>query len=158
MWPSTAMSKGVVWQKPPSNPHLERGDVHVWRCLSFSFPDGLQWANAVLSPKEREQTNVFYHDHDRNQYVLSHGALRTILDSYLLIAPQKLQFRKYIYGKPHFKMGTSRAPIRFNLSHAGDITLITMSPFGKIGVDVELIRGRAASHEQSRELFLQRTS
>ncbi len=105
----------------------------------------------------------FDFEHLRRSFLLSHGALRTLIGSYLEISPEKAQFIQGSHGKPKLVGGGGTAvPLEFNMSHSGNVVLLAFSSTCELGVDVELIRpledmagiaDRFFSREESEELF-----
>jgi 4'-phosphopantetheinyl transferase len=65
------------------------------------------------------------------------AGLRAILGGYLDEEPASLKIRDE--GKPRLEPAS---PLRFNLSHSGDVGLIAVATEREVGVDVELIEQR----------------
>lgn len=68
-------------------------------------------------------------------------ALGAVLGRYLEAKPEEIELRLGPHGKP--ALALSEEPLRFNLSHSGELALIGVTRGREIGVDVEGIdRGR----------------
>jgi 4'-phosphopantetheinyl transferase len=67
-------------------------------------------------------------------------ALREVLARYLDKDPAMIELRRGEHGKP--ELADSSSPLRFNLSHSGDLALVAVTQGREVGVDVELIRPR----------------
>jgi 4'-phosphopantetheinyl transferase len=67
-------------------------------------------------------------------------ALREVLARYLDKDPAMIELRRGEHGKP--ELADSSSPLRFNLSHSGDLALVAVTQGREVGVDVERIRPR----------------
>lgn len=117
---------------PADRVALGAGEVHVWAVSLLGDP--APWT-ALLSTAERERAARFrFADHQR-RYEIGHGALRSILGSYLGVEPPAVAFSTGPRGKPYLA-GTG--PF-FNLSHSGKLALIAIAS-AEIGIDLEKVR------------------
>jgi len=110
-------------------------EVHLWFVPLNGDATARAAALALLNPVEKGQAARFHFDRDRDRYIFSHAALRKRLGAQLAIHPAAVQFSIGSTGKPH--LTEPAAPIRFNLSHAGDYALIGLTTGPAIGVDLE---------------------
>jgi 4'-phosphopantetheinyl transferase len=94
---------------------------------------------AVLSEDERRRAERFVAERDRRRFVVSHGALRTILSMYTIVDTLAIAFNYGEFGKPSLADEIGGG-IRFNLSHSGDIAMCAVTYGCEVGVDVEEIR------------------
>ena len=135
------------WSTPPQLPALDAGHIHVWkgdvRALARLGPS-LQLS---LDPGELAHAARFQHEADRNRFLLSHGLLRLLAAHYLERPARALAFDKGEFGKPHVA-GADEGRLAFNLSHSGDLMLLTFARTGRVGVDVE--RWSASLRESER--------
>lgn len=76
---------------------------------------------------------------------------RQILSRYLGVHPSLLEFAENDFGKPHLTLPVT--PLRFNVSHAGDLLLIGISHNREIGVDIELVRENVAFDDLAKRHF-----
>lgn len=80
----------------------------------------------------------FHFDRDRDRYIRSHVALRTILGRYIGADGSRVVFETGAFGKPAVAMSPNASLWKpeFNLAHSGDWALVAIA--GKaVGVDVE---------------------
>jgi 4'-phosphopantetheinyl transferase len=89
---------------------------------------------AILSEDEVERANRFRLEEDRVRWTRSRSALRAILSRYAGASPESLRFIYGQHGKPAL---SPSADLEFNLSHAGDWTMIAVSRSVPVGVDIE---------------------
>lgn len=127
--PESASQAGAIdGEKRPS---FTQGEVHVWLCpLPTGEPER---ESALLGPEESARATSFRTAPLRRAYVSAHGALRSILASYVGDDPRRLRFTHNDWGKPALAEGGPH----FNLSHSGDFALLAISPAGPVGVDIE---------------------
>lgn len=124
------------WPVGPDCPVLEAGAVHVWRIGLSLDEDSIAALEATLSTDERSRADRFRFPELRSKFIVAHGALRDILARYLRMTPAGLVFAISPHGKPSI----SGVPLRFNLSHSGDLALVAVTTGGEIGVDIEWFR------------------
>ena len=128
------------WHSPPQTFTLNHDEVHVWRS-SLRWPDAqIQQWKTLLSTDERERADRFYFEKDREAYIAARGVLRLLIGRYLAIEPTEIRFDYGPQGKPALTSSSEYPPLRFNLSHSGDIVLYGFTLQRTIGVDVEQIR------------------
>jgi 4'-phosphopantetheinyl transferase len=90
---------------------------------------------ACLSHEERQRHQAYRLPADRQRFLLGRAALRRLLGAWLELTPEAVPLEAGPHGKPHCPI----AP-RFNLSHAGDLILLTLDSSRPVGVDVEQLR------------------
>ena len=115
---------------------LADGDVHVWRADLRRQQSALPTLTNTLSPDELARAGRFRRARDRRRYLFARGVLRSILARYLRRAPAELSFRYGRTGKPRCEGN----PVRFNLSHAGDLVVCAVTRARDVGIDVERVR------------------
>ena len=128
----------IAWFVPPETILLEEKQAHVWCADMRELEPQLAEYVDVLSSAERERSNRFHFQKDRNHYIIRHGVLRKILGRYLGQAPSEIQFRYGTRGKPEIL--DDPIHIHFNDSHSTDLALYAVTLACPIGVDVECIR------------------
>jgi 4'-phosphopantetheinyl transferase len=79
--------------------------------------------------------------------------LRKILGSYLQIAPASIAFAYSEYGKPSVPSAQNPAPLAFNVSHSEDLSVVAVSRFPSLGIDVERIRSDFGGEEVAQSNF-----
>lgn len=150
-----------AWQPPPPRPRLAPGDVHVWR-LALDLPPAAVAAleAAVLAPDERARAARLRRAGDGGRFGVARARLRQVLAAYLDGSPAALRFAVDAAGKPGLvEPGPSTAAsggrieergpaegigLAFNLSHSEGVAIVAVASDGRVGVDVEAVRPRAA--------------
>jgi 4'-phosphopantetheinyl transferase len=92
-----------------------------------------------LSTAEREIASRFQFEADRQRYLRSHCALRSVLADALRTDPGGLEFASGKCGKPALT-GRFLNALSFNLSHCDDLAVVAVSRECEMGVDVECER------------------
>ena len=138
------------WSRGPAAPALLGGEVHLWRA---PLTDGslVPPCKAILSHKERLKAESFVFERDRQNYVISHGALRMLLSRYSGIAPEALEFEAGANGKP--ALAQRFTDLRFNLSHTDGLALIAITRGREVGVDVERVDPEMAFEDIAEHYF-----
>jgi 4'-phosphopantetheinyl transferase len=142
----------LVFEEPDSLPTLFAGEIHLWCARLIPQPESLRFFRSLLDDEEEKRVNSFQFAKDQNRFILSHGYLRSLLGYYVNQNPKKLQFALDEHGKPCLKTHS----IEFNLSHSEDLALFSFSLDGKIGVDIEHVRGIPEAADIIKRLFSSR--
>ena len=113
--------------------------LHLWHVPLGSG----KWPDADGLPTvERDRAGELLSDKTRKRWVASRWALRSVLGRYLELEPAEVELRLGERGKPMLAEPT--IPLRFNLSHSGELTLIAVSGEREVGVDVQRLGARPA--------------
>jgi 4'-phosphopantetheinyl transferase len=144
------MSAQPSWRAATKSYDLAPGDVHVWRADLRRCP-GEEQAAAVLSAEEQSRAARFLDYPARRLYTASHVVVREILARYLRVRAADVQLSINSRGKP--MISGSDNPIRFNLSHSGDIALCAVAAGHELGIDVERVRPESWNHAVAEQLF-----
>lgn len=136
----------------PQERPLAAGDVHWWSARLDPAPPAVAALEATLSAEERQRASRFAFPHLQRRYVVGRGLLRQWLAAYLHVAPSAVRFAYEAHGKPVFDASID-SPIRFNLSHSGDVAVFALTASHRIGVDVELVRPMADALALSERFF-----
>lgn len=137
----------VIWGHPPATLSPGPRDVHVWRAYLPDHVARLGMLASLLSSDEQATAARFRFASDRERYTISRGLLRVILSRYLAVAPDHLEFSYGTQGKPALAPPAGAGWLRFNLSHARDLTLYAVCRDREVGIDVEYMRSDI-EHEQ----------
>jgi len=110
--------------------------VHLWYAMpaAASDPGLLARYLALLQPEERDRHGKFTVERLRHEHLVARALVRTVLSSYLPGAPAAWRFRPGPHGRPELD---PPQPLRFNLSHSGDLAICAVSGGAEVGVDVE---------------------
>jgi len=143
----------LVRRDSPSSLPLRENEVHVWLVETndtSSSPDDFK---DLLSSVEQDRAAKFKFATDRQRYITSHAALRSILCHYVNGPARALQFAEGPYGKPKLAPSHAAEKIEFNLSHSHEMALIAVAQTREIGVDVEWVRANFAFDEVAQRFF-----
>lgn len=124
-------------------------DIHLWQARFSRLTAHRGDFEALLTPDETTRASRFRFEDARERFIAGRGLLRTLLARYLDRAPRMVRF---IYGR-RGKPAVPDSPLRFNLSHAGDLLLLGLAWGREIGVDVERIRPMPEMHTVARSHF-----
>lgn len=133
---TTALDDPHGWPTTAASPALGPDDIHVWRVSLVQPRAAVSALAAVLRDDERERAARFVFDRDRDAYTITRGTLRTLLGGYTHVAPRELAFGYRAKGKPYL-LAPSGEPVRFNVSHSGQLGLLAFTRGREIGVDIE---------------------
>ncbi len=114
--------------------HLPVDAVHLWRIdqRDVTLPR-LQEMQGILSEAEREKAARFRFEPSRKTAVISRASLRLLLNRYLPVPPQSLQFVTNAHGKPSLSPSNT---LHFNVAHSGDFVMIAVARTA-VGLDIE---------------------
>jgi 4'-phosphopantetheinyl transferase len=124
------------WPAGPRQPRLTGAVVDVWRA---DLASGAESPNA-LSEEERAREARIVGDRERRVWSRSRGVLRELLGRYLSCEPAAVVLAVDDRGRPSLAGPAPLAPLRFNLSHSGDLALYAFSSDAPVGVDVQMLR------------------
>jgi 4'-phosphopantetheinyl transferase len=117
---------------------LNRDEVHVWHTDFTHQESAIDRLFPLLNHDEQGRVARFLVPEPRVQFILSRAFLRITLGHYLRIEPGQVRFHTEDQGKPQLDADSS---LYFNLSHTNGATVIGVTRAGRIGVDVEKVRG-----------------
>lgn len=104
--------------------------------MAFADLDAGAEDESVLDDGERARAQRFAFDELRRRFRQSHAFLRRALGEVLGVAPATLRFATGDAGRPSLAGGGPD----FNLSHSGRWAAVAISPRGRVGIDVEVVR------------------
>ncbi len=127
-------------------------EIHLWRASLAVDPACLAALARTLSEDEGARAVKFFSERDRNRFIAARGILRTVLGSYVRVAPDLLRFDyrclcgrcPQVMRKPALTGQSGDEGIQFNLSHSRDIAVYAITRGRPVGVDVERIEPRIA--------------
>ena len=128
-----------------SAPPICEHSLHVWTLHLPKLRKKLPEYTFILSEEEKKKATRFKSTDDQISYTLARGGLRFILQKYLNIPANELNFSVNLYGKPKIKAAVSPR-LEFNLSHSGDYAIYAITKNSPVGVDIEKIRFRSPEH------------
>ena len=122
-------------------------------CWSARDPDAdLAPLARILSPRECARAARFHFSRDRWRYITARARLRELLARRLDCAPAEVPLDCNAYGKPFVPAGD----LRFNLSHAGDVTLYVLAQGRDVGCDIEWRNEQVAVDDVAARFFAAR--
>ncbi len=128
------MEPATSWRTEEHRLPAPAREVHVWRseleCEEWPAADG-------LPVDERRRAARLMIPDARRRWVAARWMLRGVLGRYLETDPARVQLRLGDRGKP--ALAEPSAPLRFSLSHSGDLGLIAVAQEREVGIDVEWI-------------------
>ncbi|HEX3437154.1 MAG TPA: 4'-phosphopantetheinyl transferase superfamily protein [Pseudacidobacterium sp.] len=129
----------IDWPLQRAIPSLDSDEVHLWCWDLCGDESKILHVLQILSEIERSRAERFVFPRDQRRYILAHAGMREILGLYLGVNANIIEFANNRFGKP--RVGVA---LQFNLSHSGNLAVIGVAKEFEIGVDVELVRGRAS--------------
>ena len=108
------------------------GQVHVWSARVGAPQPALE---DLLPADELERLDRLVRA--RPLVALSLVLRRSVLGSYTGEEPSRLRFEEGPHGKPVL---SGSPPLRFNVSHSGDVAVLAVARDRDLGVDVERVR------------------
>lgn len=141
------------WVEPPEALGLERGLVDVWRLELAQPGEVIERMAGALSEEERERAERFRVSADRRAFVLTRAFLRGLIVRYLDepgLGPRDVELDVGPWGKPELAHPSS---LEFNVSHSGEVALLSFARGCPVGVDVEQVRVDYEAHTRIRRFF-----
>jgi 4'-phosphopantetheinyl transferase len=108
--------------------------VAVWWCELAASPPDVEACFRWLSESERARAARFGQPKLRDRYDVGRASLRRILGDTLGLPPASVPIVRGPRGRPRLDMD---ATLDFNVSHTGDVAVITIVRDARVGVDVE---------------------
>lgn len=117
---------------------LAPDEVHVWIAHSDDVRDPATLARyaAMMSADERARHDRFVFEKDRHQFLVTRGAIRTLIGRYLDVDPAGCAFEADRFGRPAL-VRPPGAELAFNISHTAGLVVCAFAREPEIGVDVE---------------------
>ncbi|WP_322029504.1 4'-phosphopantetheinyl transferase family protein [Paraburkholderia sp. J76] len=118
-------------------------DVEVRLIDASASADDLARMQETLDASERQRAGRYRLQADRERFVCTRYALRTVLAGYTGCEPAALRFRQGARGKPFLE---DHPGLSFNASHSGGHGLIAVSARRSVGVDIEHVNAGVDWH------------
>ena len=116
---------------------ITQDEVHIW---SASLDRPISQYYSLLAANERQRTERFHFEKDRNRFIVRRGILRILLGCYLGIEPESVLFSHGKNDKPGLADEFNRKRLRFSLSHSEGLAIYAFTGDHEIGIDIEQIR------------------
>ena len=124
------------------------GAVHIWYATLDSLRPRHSELHELLDPAERERSERFRFDTDRERFILGHGLLRSLLGKYLKRDGSLVRMARGTFGKPYLE----RKELRFSFSDTKDAILVAFANGSEIGADIETMH-RVVDHDAVSEHY-----
>lgn len=132
-----ANSKEALGKRMENFPLLPPGELHVWQVSTNINSKILEDSKSALTEKDLAKVSFYKFDQVRDSFVVSQGALRMLLSSYLGISPSLVKLGRRKKGKPY---SIDDPGLYFNMSNSGEFVAIVFSRDSEVGIDIEKIR------------------
>lgn len=113
-------------------------EIHTWKVNVPQSLPLIESCSYMISPEEKARAGRFHQEKDQLRFLVSRIALRKLIAYYTGLLPEVLSFSLLENKKPFFFLKGAQYP-QFNISHSGDLILISISDT-PIGVDIEFIK------------------
>jgi len=113
-------------------------------------------AETLLSAAERQRAAGFARPHDRRRFVLARARLRQLLAARLQMRAEDIELVHGPWGKPALAPALAGSGLRFNVAHAGDVTVYAFAEHREVGIDVEVSRCFYAAADVAEHIFSRR--
>ena len=91
----------------------------------------------LLHPSEQRRSTDYIIEADRRTFIVTRAALRLALSCVTGSDPVSFRFKYGPWGKPFVAEPTSSIPWHFSVSHSGSFSIIAVSHYARVGVDLE---------------------
>ena len=116
---------------------LVKNQVQLWYIDFSKHVEHIPYYESLLSKDERAKALKFRFEKDKNQSIISRGALRLLSALYLNKQARDISFSYGTYEKPEYGF---KSDLKFNVSHSGNMAVIGFVKHYDIGVDIEKIK------------------
>jgi len=110
--------------------------ITVWKIKAESEKDRISSLLNLLSIDEKNTANNISSESQRNLFITSHAATRSLLSRLLKLPTTEIDIAIHENGKPYIK---DTHQLHFNLSHTQEVALLGLSNTESIGLDIEYI-------------------
>ena len=126
------------------------GEVHVWLSFLTGDDDRLTRFKNMLSPDELARADRLRDQKACETFIAGRSFLRETVARYLGKDPASLRFITGDQGKPRL---ADDGPLRFNISHSGDLCILAVTVGSEVGIDLELRRDDLPYRDMARRYF-----
>ena len=112
-------------------------EAHVWWMPADSAPADEATVASWLDDGEQARAECFRFKLDRARFVRRHAFVRRLLAAYLDIPPGAVTIHHTPLGRPVLDPSCG---ISFNVSQAGELTVVAVTRDRDVGVDIERVR------------------
>jgi 4'-phosphopantetheinyl transferase len=116
--------------------------VQVYQIDLKASPDLERARMDYLDSDERVRADRFRFSHHRQQFILSHAALRILLARELSVQPGQIHYLHKNQGKPELAGGLAASKLHFSLAHAHQVASVAICQGCEIGIDLEYLKAK----------------
>jgi len=138
----------IAWENISRCTFSISNHVDIWRINISSNLTLLQCLSTVLTDDELARAARYIHAHDRDRFIISRGAIKFIMGSYLDRQPLLIEIESGLNKKPFIK----ESPLFYNISHSGDWIVLAVSD-SEIGIDTEVVNHSFDFNDITTEYF-----
>ena len=120
-----------VFASLENNLELGSREIHIWSFALDGADAQVDRLYDILSADELKRAQKLKFERDRNRFVATRAALRSLLGKYLQQAPEQFAFSCGEHGKPQIP------GIEFNVSHTEALAVFAFSINQPLGIDIE---------------------
>jgi len=113
--------------------------IDIWKLSRPGFAEKLLEKESILSADDRRAMEKYHRPADKKRFAVNRIFLKTILAKYSGIPEENIELKDGRNGKPHLFIPKSAPPFHFNLSYAGEYSVLSVSD-RHIGIDIEQVR------------------
>jgi 4'-phosphopantetheinyl transferase len=119
---------------------LQDKEIHVWTVRWRHIIPWIITNWQLMSAEEKNYVERFRLYEDRMRGATGKILTRTLLAQYMNIPIHDICINTGYYGKPYLANVIPERSVQYSVSHSGEIVLLSLGKFPKIGVDIEQIR------------------
>jgi len=135
----------------PVRKALAAPDIEVWQMRLDQETEQVLQLEKLLSDDEIARGRRFHAERHRRRFIVSRGALRTLLSHYLSVKPGDIVFGYSSHGKPFVQEQSNH--VNFNMSHSGECAIYAVSREYQIGVDIEFLDRKIEFDDVAKRFF-----
>lgn len=124
-----------------AHPSMARPELWIADIAAIAEPRAAEACYRLLDEGERRRNARFRRAEDRHRDLLARALVRTVLSTYVPVAPERWRFERDVHGRPS-ACEPYVADLHFSLSHAGSLVACVVAREPRIGVDVEAVHQR----------------
>ena len=124
--------------------------VDIWEIQVESFANRLDSCLMELPEEERTRASRFLFEKDRRVFAVTRWSLRRILSKVIGQDMASIKLSVDALGRPYVE---GRPDLDFNISHSGQLSVISLSRESRIGVDVEIVVAKENLLEIAKRVF-----
>ncbi|MFD1162101.1 4'-phosphopantetheinyl transferase family protein [Hwangdonia seohaensis] len=111
--------------------------IHTWVVNVNYVTPIIENLKHLIDMDEKQKASKFRFKKDQNIFIIARGALRFLSAFYLNMDAKEIEFKYGEYGKPEYNFDSD---LKFNISHSGEIIVLSFVKNFEIGVDIEKIK------------------